>query len=92
VGEVAVSLGEGGHAGAVEEVVGVGVGVGYTDEDGEGGGTGGGDGGLRGGLGLCRSLRVRGSLRRCLHRVFRKTGFRGAGLGHVGICGSVENL
>ena len=47
VGEVAVGLREGGHGGAVEEVVGVGVGVGYADEDGEGGGTGGGDGGVR---------------------------------------------
>jgi hypothetical protein len=55
VGEVAVGLREGGHGGAVEEVVGVGGRVGYTEEDGEGGGAGGGDGGVR--EGLCKTLR-----------------------------------
>ncbi len=60
-GEVAVGLGEGGHAGAVEEVVGVGGGVGYAEEDGEGGGAGGGDGGVRGAVGAVQNLARRGS-------------------------------
>jgi len=58
VGEVAVGLGEGGHAGAVEEVVGVCGRVGYTKKNGEGGGAGGGDGGVRRRrLRLCKTLR-----------------------------------
>jgi hypothetical protein len=93
VSEVAVGLREGGHAGAVEEVVGVGGGVGYADEDGEGGGTGGGDGGVGGcGLGLCRRLRGSRFLRRVLHRELAAAGVRGGGLGHVGIGEAVANL
>ncbi len=82
VGEVAVRLGEGGHAGAVEEVVGVGGRVGYSEKDGEGGGAGGGDGGVRGGLGLCRRLWGAGRLRGVLHRRLGAAGVRRGGLGH----------
>jgi hypothetical protein len=87
VGEVAVGLGEGGHAGAVEEVVGVGGGVGYADEDGEGGGTGGSDGGVHRGLRLWRSLGWRGFVCRVLHKRLGAAGVRGWGLGHVGTVG-----
>lgn len=47
-GEVAVGLGEGGHAGAVEQVVRVGGGGGDAVEDGEGSLAGGRDGGMTG--------------------------------------------
>jgi len=90
VGEVAVGLGEGGHAGAVEEVVGVGRGVGYTEEDGEGGGTGGGDGGVYGRLRLCRTLRSARLLCRVLHGWLDAARVGGRGLGHVEMGGAVE--
>jgi len=90
VGEVAVGLGEGGHARAVEEVVGVGRGVGYAEEDGEGGGTGGSDGGVGRSLGLWRSLGWRGFVCRVSHRRLGAAEVRGWGFGHVGTGGTVE--
>ena len=89
-GEVAVGLGEGGHAGAVEKVVGVGGGVGDAEKDGEGGGAGGGDGGVRGRLSLCRTLRGMAFLCRVLHRGTGSTRVRSCGFWHVEKGGSVE--
>jgi len=81
-GEVAVSLGEGRHTRAVEEVVGVGGGIGDTEEDGEGGGAGGGDGGVRGGLRLCRTLRGRRFMCRVSHSGIDGARVRERGFGH----------
>jgi hypothetical protein len=91
-GEVAVGLGEGGHAGTVEEVVGVGGGVGHAEEDGEGGGAGRADGGVCGRLGLCKTLRGRRIMCRVLHRLFESTRVRVGGLGHVEKGGTVKNV
>jgi hypothetical protein len=91
-GEVAVGLGEGGHAGAVEEVVGVGGGLGDAEKDGEGGGAGGADRGVRGGLGLCRTLRQRVLMCRVLHRWIASTRVRVGWFWHVGKGEAVENV